>query len=734
MTTIGDTEVTGDDAQVAFGNTVDGDLVQNQIRIMRGRPAMLLSDRQVTEWVDGYVPALNHDRVVATVREYGGALLVGPAEAENERTAVAVARAIVPGLRVRWFSPGRDDAEEIGVAGRSGYLVRASDEDPSRLRYCWEAVRDAGGLLLAIGGEDERVQFAHVLPSIVVEPPPAHDVYRRRLAPAGLDAARWRDWPRARDLLKAGSAADAERLIRLIAATGGDEYQVERAYLGWRDELRSWFREHDGKQDQVLLIAAATIAPADEMSVYEAALSLAERLRMSVAGGGLAWRPSAELEDVLGADRRADRILFRRQRFAASVIDHVWAAYPLLRPDLLMWLSELPAQPSVTLGAELRRKIARVFANLAAGHDRPELICATAREWAAGEEAARIGGVDLAFIVLSDTCLHPVVGGKVRRELYEWSQQQAAPQSLKLTIVRVCQVLAGTLPTVALTRLKHLSAGGDAVVHAEVAAVVRALAQDDPLLVFGVLMGWCDSAAGYRSPRAAERLASVALTAALDLVAAGLPAEADGAPRRRGPDDGEVEVRALARVLGRLADVDDEGVRRLVLAACLRLATVRRARVQALALEWLNGPDGSRASAGVWLFLMLAGVRAADGSASMLTDPGAVPVPASGRAWWDLGGAPTPEYADAVRLWLDTALLHPRLRAEIVEVFVRSTGHDPGRRARMLGLVRDWAGGDPRRRRVREDVEVHLLTPEWRRLLLVVLVRLRRTLAKEEPG
>jgi hypothetical protein len=68
--TVENVEVSGAEAQAAIGNTVNGDLVQQQIRIVRGRPRMVMTEDQIVERVTGYVTAHNHDEIVETLHRF----------------------------------------------------------------------------------------------------------------------------------------------------------------------------------------------------------------------------------------------------------------------------------------------------------------------------------------------------------------------------------------------------------------------------------------------------------------------------------------------------------------------------------------------------------------------------------------------------------------------------------------------------------------------------------------
>ncbi|MDN3359627.1 hypothetical protein [Actinomadura sp. DC4] len=735
MTTIEDITIEGDGSQNAFGNTVNRDLIQTQLNFVRGRPSMVLSEGEIADRVAGYVPAVNHQEIVETLQSSHIVALAGPPGAGVATTAVAALRQLHPHMPIRLFSTGEDDVEEIGTTEARGYLVRAGDEEATRLRTCLETVVTSQAFLLVVGTEAEQRRFTDFLRVISVQPPPADAVYRRRLVHRGFGDTHWPGWPRAAELLKDASPGEARRLadLAMTAGRGGDAREVEQAYRGWAEELHGWFTAHPDLREETLMIAAATITPADETNVYGAALSLARQLKIVAAGGGLAWCPSGRLNELLDADSVDGRIVFRREGFAHSVLRHVWDEYPLARMDLLTWLSTLPTDEVVTLAPPLRIKIVETFADLAAEHEAAEKILYMGEQWAGA------GAADLAYTTLARTCLHPLVGGRVRRRLYEWSRERHAAQTLKLTVARVCEVLGETHVSIALTRLKHLATYGDRQIQDEVFEVVRALARTQPGAVFAAMLEWCRTAGGIPGTPGLNRL-----RLGLRFLVADVMEDEPAEDLPRG-------LRDVVTVIGQLAMRDDELSRPVLLEALRTLAERHRPIVLGAALAWARSADRHEEMLpvatmsplermGTELFLALAVERDPENYALTLTGTDALDPEASLPAWRvALTAVADPvdrygseggfaDFEDAVRLWLDTAVGRPRLRKGVVSVFVQAAGDDPVRRLEMVDLIQAWAGVYAERRPVKESLLVRLLLPEWRRLLLVLLVRLRSTI------
>ncbi|MFC9969715.1 hypothetical protein ACFVH6_02300 [Spirillospora sp. NPDC127200] len=469
-----DLDFSGDGNQNVFGNYVGRDAILNMQTFVRNRPAFFLGRSEIDDRIACHVPARNHDQVVKALESDRAVLLGGPVGSGRETSAIAAMNELRPGLPIRRFSTDDEDVAEIRSGRPCGYLVRAPEvEEPTSLRACLDAVRDSGGYLTVTGDEEQRARLGLPIAFLAIESPGPLEVYRRRLTVRGLVRPEWVRWPQAAELLDRASPADARRLADIVEAMdrdGKDAEEAVHAYQRWEQQLRTWFRRNPEPQDRALLISAAALDPASDIDVYTAALALARRLRIETNGSGLGWCPTNALHELLETRPASGWIEFKRHGYAQSVIRHVWAEYPLTRPDLLSWLTELVLDPNVADGP--RRTIAGIFAELTADAGLAPSIGTTARAW------AEAGLADPAYLLLSRTCLHPKVGGKVRRFLYERSREPRAPQTLKLTIARVCEQLGKVYPSIALTRLKHLAANGNAQVRAEVAQVVLGLAHD----------------------------------------------------------------------------------------------------------------------------------------------------------------------------------------------------------------------------------------------------------------
>ncbi|WP_460304701.1 hypothetical protein [Actinocorallia aurea] len=707
MTVIQDVDISGDDAVNAFGNTVGRDLVIEQIRITRARPGLVLSDDEIAARARTYVRVARHRSIIDALAEERLVALSGPAGSGLETTAIACLRELLPASRIRRFSTGQDDLEEVAARMAGGYLLRARDEDPSQLRALRERVRAADAFAVVFGPPAEHRAFAEFLVPLEVEPPSSLDVYRSHLRDLGVPR-RWLNWREGEDLVRNGSPRDAVRLARLVHVVGaqdGGAQEVVNAYRHWREELHKWFGRHPDPLERALLIAATAVAPAEDGKVYGAALPLTRRLEATPPGGGLAWTPTAALDELLDAERHGRRIVFPRHGFAESVLDHVCAEYPLAQTDLIGWLGDLPTDPELAWAAQERERLARTFAALAVRCDAPEKITSKAREWTETRHDA-----DLAFVVLSETCLDPAVGGRIRTCLYHWSREGRAPQTLKLTVARVCQVIAQDYPSVALTRLMHLATSGDAQVREEVAAVAVDLATRDGAAVFATMLRWMRTAGGRSHLEAGRRL-DVAVRVLRVLL----------------PGFGAQGVRKVLDEVDHLLSRGRSDLRKHLLTCTRALAQDHPQTVASFALYQAASADHDRRLFGARLLLAL------------FADPG-VPGPADAVArdpvraaavWATVLDRPA-DFRDAVAAfghWLDAARIQPGLRPALVAAVVKGARPSPVRREAAVLLTRAWAAGDPGRRPVAEEVLIRVLLPEWRRWLLLLSVRVRGAMA-----
>ena len=484
-------EIRGDANQNAVGNTVTGDLVQTANTYVRRTPSMYLGAGEIADRVACYAPARNHDLITKTLEVNQAIVLTGPSGSGRETTAIAAIRQLQPDISIRRFFLEDEDIEEIRVRNACGYVLHATDGGMERLARCADAVREAGGYLAMVAdhGAEHHPEFMF-LSVRAVEPAHPVEVYRARVN--HLHLVDWLYWDQVSVLLEHGRPADGRRLADIVSKVDekrGDlanrQAEAMNAYRGWHDELLAWFGDHREPSDRALLVAASTLSPgANETLVYSAAASLAQRLEIEINGGGLAWCPLTGLPNLLMAERQAGLVMFRRHGYADSALAHTLADYPLARADLLDWLADLPTDGTIQGGHQ--NLLAQKFADRAAEHDAAILITATARRW--GEE----NRADLAFIALWRPSLHPRVGGRVRRALYEWSREARTPQTLKLTIARVCEPLGQAYPSIALTRLKHLATYGNPQVRDEVLAAAQSLAgSGHHAEVLRAALAWC---------------------------------------------------------------------------------------------------------------------------------------------------------------------------------------------------------------------------------------------------
>jgi len=532
--------------EIAIGVTAGHDFVQQANTFIRRHPAMYLGPGQIAARRTAYAPAGNHSLIVKALELDRCVVLAGPPGSGREITAMAAIRELEPKLPLRRFSLEDEEAGEIGgigeiaAAGPGGWLLHAGD-GLAALPRCVDTVRAARGYLAVIA--DDWGEQLSGLPVVVLEPPDALEVYRHWVTARGHGG--WADWDQAPGLLSGSPPASGRRLARLVeeieqrgtlAPAAAQQDQVRQAYQDWNAELRAWFRAHRPPHDRALLVAAAALAPDREDRVYAAAADLAGRLHIDVHGAGLAWCPVTELGALLDEHQPNAWVVFRRLGYAEAILRHTIADYPLARQDLLSWLAALVTESLA--GLRPRVGLAGTYADVAAAHGEAGHIVRTARAWAEGGRADPDLSANPAYLALSRTCLHPLVGARVRRALYEWSRRTGLPPTLQLVVAQVCELLGQTYPSVALTRLKHLAARGNDQVVRQVQRSVRALADGGQRAeVLRAVMAWC-APAGPEARPAAQRGQRRRVGAALFLEfaepagEAGLPALLSGAGAR----------------------------------------------------------------------------------------------------------------------------------------------------------------------------------------------------------
>jgi len=337
----------------------------------------------------------------------------------------------------------------------------------------------------------------------------------------------------------------------------------------------------------------------------------------------------------------------------------------------------------------------------------PEEVVRQAREWTEGPRQ----DVDLAYTVLSEACLDPLAGGRVREALHEWSRQSRTPRALKLATARVCQVVGQAYPAVALARLKHLATHGDAQVRREVAEAAVGLAEQDASAVFTAALRW------VRSIRELPPRSAVArLDAAMRILPGLLPAF------------GEAGMRQVLEAVDAVVVQGDPRLRPRLLKHLQDLAEGRVLPVLVFSLEQSGDHDSppERQAFGTGLFLSLVASARPEELPALLAK-GIDPLDAV-TAWALAMESPAdfPDFPEALTRWLDLAEADP----DLIDPLYAAAWHRAETRRLLTDLVTGWADGRPERRRVGDAILVHILLPEWRRRLLAVRLRLRRAASR----
>ncbi|MEV0256709.1 hypothetical protein AB0H82_20930 [Streptomyces sp. NPDC050732] len=206
---------------------------------------------------------------------------------------------------------------------------------------------------------------------------------------------------------------------------------------------------------RALLLSSALLHGARSEAVHQATAAL-----LSAVGAPAEVRPLLEhpgLDERLATiDALSDencRVTFERLGFAAAVRRHFWTTRPDLRPPLRTWVGQVHALPD--LADADRDSLVRRFTDLCLStQDAGELI-ALVELWtrdSAPREQWRAAAQLLERSVPSEAC-----GGKLRRQIYDWSKRQLS-DSLRQVLVEVCEkVMSVRHPEAALVRLHHMA-------------------------------------------------------------------------------------------------------------------------------------------------------------------------------------------------------------------------------------------------------------------------------------
>ncbi|ROR44988.1 hypothetical protein [Kitasatospora cineracea] len=156
-----------------------------------------------------------------------------------------------------------------------------------------------------------------------------------------------------------------------------------------------------------------------------------------------------ELEMARDPDGRVE---FKRLAYSSAVRSHFWTYFPGLRDGLRDWTGDAVRLPG--LGRPERRDLVARFAEQALAVGRPDDLYALVERWTTAGKPMP----GEAALLLAQGLDHEKHAAGVRERIYTWTTTGNLTSHLKDVLTDVCRhVLAATHPSMALTRLYHLS-------------------------------------------------------------------------------------------------------------------------------------------------------------------------------------------------------------------------------------------------------------------------------------
>ncbi|GAA2672271.1 hypothetical protein [Actinoplanes palleronii] len=347
------------------------------------------------------------------------------------------------------------------------------------------------------------------IPTSLLDALTVHEVFRQRLREA---------WP-----------PEATRLAKLanrayqagITDLDGIARQVVGALSNWQDQARKDMRQFGSAPQRALLLAAAMLEGSGPAAIVHGRDLL-------LRAGDFPAEPTnplertdvvTELEALHDIELNVTDTRFARFEYGIAVLHLAWQGFPGLHLVLLRWLERLP---SVITPDGIDEFIARIIA-LSVRDGSGQIAVAVARRWANGRRPAPTQGTArrldkaqrvAAVILLRDACLHPQIGGDVRRRVYEYAYYLKSPAAFRVVLAEAVGAFDVHHQTAAMTRLKHLARGPEEEV---MTAVVRAGARLASEMELGRLLeylgGWLSAA----NPRRTEVAVQVAMQVMTEL-------------------------------------------------------------------------------------------------------------------------------------------------------------------------------------------------------------------------
>jgi hypothetical protein len=316
--------------------------------------------------------------------------------------------------------------------------------------------------------------------------PLARDIIEARLRQPSsqyLERVQWLDDDEFREVLRHDlRPGDADGLYEAIVVAenspAGRANAIDQ-FHGWRNYLTGWWQEESsdrGPYERAMQIVMATIgrAPAGDV------LTLTDDF-LKTAGHAANVHLPLSGPDLSERLRRAGAVPDKegfvdlephRPRFHGAILDHVWRERIQIQGHYKQWIVQVTQRGHV--GKNYVEQIAASVTGMGIRQNSVEFL-ELIETWVKNQADQDT----LAVRMLEDTCLDPVVGAKVRKQMRTWAEQKTTPDRLVNIIITVCQgELARQRTVVALTRLKKILLRSNArVFTSAVSAAIAAIAR-----------------------------------------------------------------------------------------------------------------------------------------------------------------------------------------------------------------------------------------------------------------
>jgi hypothetical protein len=396
----------------------------------------------------------------------GGPILDPEQLAEGHLLLLDLSDSRSPEQALRELPAFRQVAAEVG-AHLVVVLPEKRIDDPAGV----EASRSA----IEMGRPDGRKVFTSHLIVTITQAPADYD------EPLGttLDTCPMRDIATLTDLVRQAQQRAGGR--------GTIGSWVWQAWEGFNDRaahVASLIAASDAPQ-RAMLAAAGLLEGAAAELVAPAAAELLRRTGHPGDERPRLQRPgvSAQFTAIGATVDTAGRVGFVQLGYGNAVLDQFWDDHPDLRADFREWLAGL--LPTLRMDDDTRDAVVARFADRALRTGRPRDLIRLAEVW------SRHPGSRLllqARTTVELGLVHPGLGTRFRRQVYDWSGSPQLSSGLAGVLVRSClDVIAPVYPEQAVVRLHRLARHRDPSVRRAALDALADLLDTDRRLCRGLL-------------------------------------------------------------------------------------------------------------------------------------------------------------------------------------------------------------------------------------------------------